>query len=180
MSDQTSNDMASLILKKEMETELCLMNSKKTQKDKLKKIKSLVATYSQAIEYYQSIDSDLYIDLNIRMQQFITKQDVLDILDNEVEILAQQSYDSHSSTDNSGLFGDDAWSPKHLQTKVSNNQPTTSGGQAIQKSGKTQLDEIPEEFNPYGEMEFENENIDSTNVKDAAKGISSRFKSLNR
>lgn len=90
MADELGDQLASLILQKECQLEM-IMKSKKPQKDKLAKIKTLVATYSQAIEYYQSIDSDLYIDLNLRMQELLTKPDILELLDKEAEINLQST-----------------------------------------------------------------------------------------
>jgi len=46
-------------------------------------MQSLVCTYSQAIEYHQSIDSDLYMDLNLRMQNLLTRPDTLEMLDQQ-------------------------------------------------------------------------------------------------
>lgn len=75
-----------------------VMNAKKPQKEQLKKIKTLVGTYSQAIEYYQSIDSDLYVDLNYRMQQLLTRPEILEILDKEAEINAANANNSPNTS----------------------------------------------------------------------------------
>lgn len=88
MADEIGDQLATLILQKECQLEMIMMG-KKPQKEKLKQIKTLVATYSQAIEYYQSIDSEFYIDLNLRMQQLLTKPDILELLDKEAEINSQ-------------------------------------------------------------------------------------------
>ena len=62
------------------------ISNNQSQKLKFEKIKNLVSTYSQAIEYYQSIESDLYVDLNLRMQNLLTKPETLEMLDKEAEL----------------------------------------------------------------------------------------------
>ena len=84
MGDHTGNKLATLILKKECELEMSMQNNK-PQHEQFEKIQSLVSTYSQAIEYYQSVESDLYIDLNLRMQNLLTKPETLEMLDRETE-----------------------------------------------------------------------------------------------
>lgn len=96
MADEIGNQLATLILRKECELEM-MLNTSKTQKEKLKKVQTLVGTYSQAIEYYQSIDSDLYIDLNLRMQQLLIKPEILELLDNEAEIISQAAAKTKST-----------------------------------------------------------------------------------
>ena len=82
------SQFASLILRKECEVEKFL-SSKKPQKDKIKKVEALIGTYSEAIQYYQSVDSDLYIELNERMQKILTRAEVLKVLDEEAVINAK-------------------------------------------------------------------------------------------
>jgi hypothetical protein len=53
--------------------------------EKVTKMQNLVTTYSQSIEYYQSINSELYLDLNLRMQQLLTKPQILELLDYQTE-----------------------------------------------------------------------------------------------
>lgn len=91
MSDNAGNKLATLILKKEWDLEMSL-KSNKPHDLKFQKVQSLVSTYSQAIEYYQSIDNDLYTDLNLRMQNLLTKQETLEILDHEAEIQKASSH----------------------------------------------------------------------------------------
>lgn len=78
-----------------------MIKSDKLQKDKLHKIKTLVGTYSQAIEYYQSIDSDLYVDLNLRMQNLLIRPEILELLDREAEINSGANYRRSTDTDSS-------------------------------------------------------------------------------
>lgn len=80
MGDTTGNDMASLILKKECELEIS-MATNKPLKTQFKKMQTLLQIYSQAIEYYQSMESELYVDLNVRMQNLLTRPDILEMID---------------------------------------------------------------------------------------------------
>ncbi|CAI2373149.1 unnamed protein product [Moneuplotes crassus] len=80
MGDNTGNDMASLILAKECELEVSMAANKPPQAQ-FKKMQTLLQIYSQAIEYYQSVESELYIDLNLRMQNLLTRPDILEMID---------------------------------------------------------------------------------------------------
>ena len=157
MSDIVSNDIAAHILRKEIQLETVLGNPKKSQKEKLEKINSLVETYTQSIEYYQAKESDLYIDLNLRMQQLLIRPDILDILDKEVEILAQANNESKSSSDNSGLFNDNI-------IDIDRFEP---GRQRLTMSDKRIFQNLDKDacmrFDPYAEMNFDNENRDQSN-----------------
>jgi len=48
-------------------------------------MEELVKAYSQAIEYYQSIESDLFADMTVRMQQFLIKPEILTLMASEEE-----------------------------------------------------------------------------------------------
>ena len=55
--EEIVNQFAALILRKEWEVEKYLA-SKRCQKDKIKKVEALIGTYSEAIQYYQSVDTE--------------------------------------------------------------------------------------------------------------------------
>lgn len=120
MADEIGNELASLILKKEWGLEM-VIKSDKSQKDKLHKIKTLVATYSQAIEYYQSIESDLYVDLNLRMQQLLIRPEILELLDREAEINSGANHRRSTDTESA----DEDLIPKPQSSKmISPRKPT--------------------------------------------------------
>ena len=60
----------------------------------------MITTYSEAIEFYQSVESDLYTDLNIRMQNILTRSDVLNVLDTEVESKWLDKFSHYDQEDN--------------------------------------------------------------------------------
>jgi len=49
------------------------------------KMESLVKAYSHAIEYYQSIESDLFADMTVKLQQFLIKPETLALMADEDE-----------------------------------------------------------------------------------------------
>ena len=54
----------------------------------IEEIQELLALYAKAIEHYQRNGTDLYLDLNIRMQQFLLKPHILRVLDAEASTTA--------------------------------------------------------------------------------------------
>lgn len=61
----------------------CMTNKPKSVQ-KLK-MESLIKAYSQAIEYYQSIESDLFADMTVKLQQFLIKPEILALMADEDE-----------------------------------------------------------------------------------------------
>jgi hypothetical protein len=60
--------------------------TKKPIKMQRDKIESLIKVYSQAIEFYQSQESELFVDMTLRMQKLLVKPEILKILDDSSEI----------------------------------------------------------------------------------------------
>ena len=79
MDEDIGNKLANLILMKECELETSII-SKKPTKVLFNKVESLLKLYTQAIEYYESIESELFVDMTLRMQQLLVKPDILSIL----------------------------------------------------------------------------------------------------
>mmetsp|Transcript_6693 Transcript_6693/g.5822 ORF Transcript_6693/g.5822 Transcript_6693/m.5822 type:complete len:94 (+) Transcript_6693:59-340(+) len=50
------------------------------------KMEDLIKAYSQAIEYYQSIESDLFADVTVRMQQLLIKPEILSLMTYEENV----------------------------------------------------------------------------------------------
>ncbi|CAI2373484.1 unnamed protein product [Moneuplotes crassus] len=85
MGDNTGNDMATRILKKECQLEMTL-KSDVSPLIQFQEMQALLQIYSQAIEYYQSVESDLYIDLNLRMQNLLARPDILEMIDRQAAL----------------------------------------------------------------------------------------------
>lgn len=79
MSDDLGNSLSQHILKKECDFEMAALSGKPRRVQK-KKMEDLVKAYSQAIEYYQSIESDHFADMTVKMQQFLIKPEVLALM----------------------------------------------------------------------------------------------------